>query len=236
MKRILKKVTLLFMALSGSCTRDNTAGLNVRNLRCEYMNEAVVAKISPRFSWELVSNANGQHQTAWQVIVSDDIKIIKTGKGTRLRYFTKYHWKARVWDRFGKESGWSETASFITGAFDKKERKADWIADRPEPPLEYPLLYKHIDYQSSYSDKENDEKWVEVDLGKSVLFDKIRLYPSCNNIKKISDYYFPLAYRIELSKDGYTVFEVQSGTYLPTSEMAGDPRWVKIEAGSLVQH
>ena len=186
------------------------------------MNEAVIAKQSPRFSWELTSSENGQKQTAWQVIVSDDLKKTEAGKGNiwnsgkrkgdetfgikmegnRLKSFTKYYWKVRVWDNNGKVSGWSETASFITGAFDKKDWKAQWIGDHPEPPLEYPLVYKHIGYLSSYTDNENEEKWVQIDLGQTMPFDRIRIYPSFNNIKNISDYYFPPAFRIEFSNDG----------------------------------
>ena len=123
-------------------------------------------------------------------------------EGNRLKSFTKYYWKVRVWDKKGKVSGWSETASFITGAFDKNDWKAQWIGDNPEPPLEYPLVYKHIGYLSSYTDNENEEKWVQIDLGQAMPFDRIRIYPSFNNIKNIKDYYFPSAFRIEFSKDG----------------------------------
>jgi len=186
------------------------------------MNEAVVGKLSPRLSWELNSVQKGEKQTAWNVIVSDDKGKIDAGNGNiwdsgkrkgdetfgiklpgdRLKSFTKYYWKIRVWDRDGKVSGWSEPASFITGAFDKKEWKAEWIGDLPEKPLEYPLVYKHIGYLSSYTEKDNEEKWVQIDLGKTMDIDKIILYPSYNNIKQIKDYYFPPAFRIELSKDG----------------------------------
>ena len=192
------------------------------NPRCEYMNEAVIAKQSPRFSWELESSENGQKQTAWQVIVSDDQKTTEAGKGniwnsgkrkshetfgikmegSTLKSFTEYYWKVRVWDSNGKATGWSETARFITGALDKKEWKAQWIGDNPEPPLEYPLVYKHIGYLSSYTGNENEEKWVQIDLGKAMPFDRIRIYPSFNNIKNIKEYYFPPAFRLEFSNDG----------------------------------
>ena len=122
--------------------------------------------------------------------------------GDKLQSFTKYYWKVRVWDRDGKVSNWSETASFITGAFNKKDWQASWIGDQAEAPLKYPLDYKRIGYLSSYTDQDNEEKWVQIDLGKIIDFNKIRLYPSYNNIKHIKNYYFPLAYRIEVSPDG----------------------------------
>jgi len=118
------------------------------------MQAAVVAKQTPRFSWEIVSAQNGQRQTAWQVIVSDDPKTIETDEGNiwnsgkedgahtfgikydgdALQSFNKYYWKVRAWDRDGKVSAWSKAAHFITAAFDKKDWQANWIGDQPEPP------------------------------------------------------------------------------------------------------
>jgi alpha-L-rhamnosidase len=210
--------------LSWSCKEDIPADLKAGNLKCEYLNEAVLAKPDPRFSWELTSQADGQLQSAWQVIVSDD--PVKTGEGkgniwnsgkvkgnetfnikwkkNKLRSFSKYYWKVKVWDKDGKASDWSETAVFITGAYNKADWKASWIGVQPERPLEYPLLYKHIGYLSSYSDNFLEEKWVQTDLGKISDFDKIILYPAFNNMLNIREYYFPLSFRIECSSDGET--------------------------------
>jgi len=188
------------------------------------MKQAIVSKTSPRFSWELNSTQNGQLQTAWQVLVSNQTENLDDGKGNvwnsgktegdqsfsvkwhgdRLESFSKYYWKVRVWDRDGKVSNWSETSSFITGSFDKTDWKANWIGDHPEPPLEYPLLYKHIGYLSSFTDNRSEEKWVQIDLGRTEKFNKIRVFPSDNNIRQVKDFHFPLAYRIELSRDGET--------------------------------
>ncbi len=213
---------VLTIITAGSCTKEKSDSIQVSNPRCEYMTEAVVVKKSPRLSWELTSSITGQEQTAWQVIVSDDLKKAESGKGNiwnsgkrrgdvtfgiqlesdRLKSFTKYYWKVRVWDKKGKVSAWSEMVSFITGAFNKSDWKAKWTGDLPEPPLDYPLLYKHIGYLSSYTGNENEEKWVQIDLGQAMPFDRIILYPSYNNIRNIKDYYFPSAFRIEFSSDG----------------------------------
>jgi len=224
MKHQFITALMLFLILSFSCKDEITNELNVSNPRCEYMNEAVVTKGSPRFSWELMSELKDQKQTAWQIIVSDDKDMAGSGKGNvwdsrkikgdetfnikfpgkDLAAFQKYYWRVRVWDQDGKVSQWSNVASFLTGAFNKADWKAEWIGDKPEPPLEYPLVYKHIGYLSSYSENENEEKWIQVDLGNSVDFNKIRLFPSHDNIRKIKDYYFPLSFRIEFSTDGTT--------------------------------
>ncbi|HBQ83147.1 MAG: hypothetical protein A2X03_17900 [Bacteroidetes bacterium GWA2_40_15] len=222
MKQTLKLTLILLSFSLFSCKDELTTELNVTNLRCEYMNEALIAIQSPRFSWELESSGNGQSQKAWQIIVSSDKKKTETGKGdiwdsgkrkgkqtfgiklpeNRLHSFDKYYWRVRVWNNENRVTEWSETATFITGAFEKSDWKAEWIGDEPEPPLEYPLLYKHIGYLSSYAANENEEKWVQVDLGKSQDFNMIRLFPSYNNILKIKNYYFPVDFRIETSNDG----------------------------------
>ena len=224
MKHILISTLVIVLFISGSCKDEITTELTVINPRCEYMNEAIIAKSYPRFSWELVSSLNDQKQSAWQLIVSDDFDKIEAGKGNiwnsgkvkggetfgikwqgvKLNSFTRYYWRVRVFDQDGKASRWSQTAGFITGAFNSKDWKAAWIGDKPEPPLEYQLVYKHIGYLSSYTDNEAEEKWIQIDLGKILDFNLIRLYPSEDNIRKLKDYYFPLAYRIEYSKDGKT--------------------------------
>jgi alpha-L-rhamnosidase len=221
MKKMLCLIPMLFLAHTGGCSEKMTSEITVQNLRCEFMEAAVIVKPAARFSWELISSQTGQKQTAWQVIVSDDKEKIKAGvgsiwnsgkrnggqtfgikfQGDSLQSFTKYYWRVRVWDRDDKMSDWSETASFISGSFHKNDWKAKWIGDQPEPPLDYPLRYKHIGYLSSYTDKQDEEKWVQIDLGKIKTFDRIRIYPSDNNIKKIKDYYFPLAFRIETSSE-----------------------------------
>jgi alpha-L-rhamnosidase len=214
MKSISCIIPIVLLVLLGACSEEITTEFNARNLRCEYMTQAIISKTSPRFSWELNSTQSEQWQTAWQLIVSDQKAKLDEGKGTvwnsgkiegdqsfsvkwkgdRLESFTKYYWKVRVWDRNGKVSTWSETASFITGSFDPSDWTASWIGDQAEPPLEYPLLYKHIGYLSAFTDNNSEEKWVQIDLGRTEKFNKIRAFPSDNNIGQIKDFYFPLAY------------------------------------------
>ena len=221
MLRYYYSLVMLILIFLGSCSEKINSEFNTVNLRCEYMKEAVVAKPFPRFSWEISSTQGNQKQSAWQVIVSDDKAQIDTGQGNvwdsgktrgsetfnikwqdvELQPFTIYYWKVRVWDRDGKVSSWGEPARFITGAFNKKDWNAGWIGDQPEEPLEYPLRYKHIGYLSAYADQSDDEKWVQMDLGETREFDRIKIYPSHNNKREIIDYYFPLAYRIEVSDD-----------------------------------
>jgi hypothetical protein len=129
-----------------ACAEKINTEFNANNLRCEYMEDAIVAKASPRFGWQVNSTESMQKQTAWQLIVSDNLDQINSGngnvwdsekttgnntfgikwKGEKLQSFTKYYWKVKVWDINGAVSNWSETASFITGAFNKSDWKANW--------------------------------------------------------------------------------------------------------------
>ena len=91
MKWIINIMVISMFSLSTGCSDEPTKEITVQYLKCDYMKEGIVARQSPRFSWELVSEKNGQKQTAWQVIVSDDPENIKKGEGN-------------VWDS-GKENG-----------------------------------------------------------------------------------------------------------------------------------
>ena len=196
--------------------------LSVTNLKCEYMNSALIAGQSPRLSWELEATRGSQYQKAWQIVVGNDKAAVESGKGNIwdsgkkkgsetneirlpeniLSSFTKYYWSVRVWNGNNEVTQWSKAASFITGALSSSEWKAEWIGDKPEKPLDYPLLYKHIGYLSSYTDNPDEEKWVQIDLGSTKEFETVRLFPSYNNIWKEKNFYFPKKFRIEASEDG----------------------------------
>ncbi|MBK9388709.1 MAG: family 78 glycoside hydrolase catalytic domain [Bacteroidetes bacterium] len=222
MKSICKLFIVFLLLISAGCQDKKELSLTAENLKCEYMNEALTAIQTPRFSWELVSSKNNQYQKAWQIIVSDNKESIKAGKGNiwdsgkskgnetfgiklpenKLHSFTKYYWRVRVWNATNSVTEWSSSSTFITGAFDKSDWKASWIGDNPEPPLEYPLLYKHMGYLSAYTDNPDEEKWVQIDLGNIREFETIRLWPTYNNIWKINNFHLPIGLRIESSDDG----------------------------------
>lgn len=207
-----------------SCSPRTTNDLSVTNLKCEYMDTALIAGQSPRLSWELEATKGNQYQKAWQIVIGTDKAAVETGTGNiwdsgkkkgsetngirlpenTLSSFTRYYWSARVWNGNNEVTQWSKAASFITGALSSSEWKAEWIGDKPEKPLEYPLLYKHIGYLSSYTDNPDEEKWIQIDLGSTREFETVRLFPSYNNIWKEKNFYFPLKFRIEASEDGST--------------------------------
>ncbi|MFO7637335.1 MAG: family 78 glycoside hydrolase catalytic domain [Clostridia bacterium] len=128
--------------------------LLVGDLTCNYLENPLGMDSTPRFSWRMTSEENGQCQTAYRIGVSssresldrDDYDIWDTGKidssrsilvdyhGPALSPRTRYHWKVRVWDKYGISSD-SAPAYFQTGKLGEKWT-ANWItADfiRKEP-------------------------------------------------------------------------------------------------------
>lgn len=221
MKNTSLVIPLLALLLLNSCG-DRVASETIPvNPRCQYLSDALIANEVPHFSWEIQSSEDGCSQKAWQILVSDNFQTLEKGEGdiwnsgkregdatfgiamedVKLQSFREYHWMVRIWNQNGEVTPWSTPGSFITGALHSSDWKASWIGDTAERPLDYPLLYKHIGYLSAYSSNENEEKWVEVDLGGSSIFDRVVLYPSYDNIRNIQDLYYPLSFRIETSDD-----------------------------------
>lgn len=122
--------------------------MNIQNLLCENLfNPSGITEREPRFNWNLTSDLNGDHQTAWQVLVASSLSLLteqkanywNSGKqigeeslfiryaGKSLSSSTRYYWKARVWDSNDIPSEWSTPATFVTGIFEEHEWKAKWI-------------------------------------------------------------------------------------------------------------
>jgi alpha-L-rhamnosidase len=126
-------------------------GLTVKYLRCEYkVNPAGIDVRTPRLSWlteQLNPHQINQRQSACRIIVSssydnlvkdiadmwDSGKVFSDQsfhaeyKGKKLQSAKRYWWKVKVWSGNNEESGWSEPAEWVTGIFNKNERRAKWI-------------------------------------------------------------------------------------------------------------
>ncbi|MHB8520586.1 MAG: glycoside hydrolase family 78 protein [Limisphaerales bacterium] len=123
------------------------------NLRCEYRVDPVgMDVVRPRLSWTLASGQRGQKQTAYQILVAASPESLAqnrgdlwdTGKavsnqtlhvvyaGKPLRSRRRAWWKVRVWDKDGRSSAWSATASWTMGLLDKSDWQAKWIVDAIE--------------------------------------------------------------------------------------------------------
>jgi alpha-L-rhamnosidase len=117
----------------------------------------------PRFSWRLRSSERGQMQSAYRVLVASselqlgadtgdkwdsgrvasDRSVSVSYEGSSLASGEKCWWKARVWDRDGQPSAWSETATFEMGLLSEGDWQGGWIA--ADASVSAPLLRKGFD-------------------------------------------------------------------------------------------
>ena len=149
----------LFLVILGIISSYVAAGVNIENLRCEYMtNPAGIDILNPRLSWIIESPQRGEHQTAFQILVSQTKDQLSRNEGeiwnsgkvvsdqtTQLEYRGKplksgsdYFWKLRVWDSKGNSSGWSKPSFWSMGLLDAKEWRAKWIGAHDLIPSEWP--------------------------------------------------------------------------------------------------
>ena len=117
--------------------------LKVENL----VNPICIDLYKPKFSWLIISDINGEKQTAYRIIVSNSIEKIKnnigdlwdTGKiysdknygieynGPQLKSFTEYFWAVEWWNKDDNKSELSDIANFSTALLDSKDWVAKWI-------------------------------------------------------------------------------------------------------------
>ena len=116
---------------------------SVSNLTCEYkMNPIGLDLASPRFSWQLQSSVSVQ-QGAYrlQVFCEDETEplwdtgrvnradsVLVSYEGPALRPCTRYRWRVRLWDRQGRDTEYSEEATFETGLMLDRVYQASWIS------------------------------------------------------------------------------------------------------------
>lgn len=100
------------------------------------------------FSWQVHSDEQNQMQSAYQIQVADspeslnttknliwdsgrivsDQSVLVDGKSLKIKPAQTYFWRVKIWNQEGKETDWSESASFQTGLFqDADWRGASWI-------------------------------------------------------------------------------------------------------------
>ncbi|WP_077619355.1 alpha-L-rhamnosidase [Bacillus sinesaloumensis] len=123
--------------------------LKISSLSVEYQkNPLGIGTKNPRVSWKLKSDKRGTLQIAYQlqVSLSEDFNNLywDTGQihsadslhikyeGPSLTSSTRYYYRVKVWDNFGRESAWSETSWWETALYETSEFKATWITPNPD--------------------------------------------------------------------------------------------------------
>ena len=142
MRKFIIPLLLQFIAISVF------AQVNVSSLLCNNLYNPIGIGISnPQFSWQIKSEKRNVMQAAYEIRVGSDLSDLKKGKhlewntgkilsdesvhvnykGNGLQSGKKYFWQVRVWDNYGKISGWSQPAFFQMGLLNTGEWKAKWI-------------------------------------------------------------------------------------------------------------
>lgn len=119
-------------------------------LLCDYReNPLAIDDSIPRFSWSMTSDHHGKTQTAFEIMVDEDLASLRSnaarswtsgkilsGENLHIEYagkpltpFTRYYWKVRVYDQDDQVSGWSPIQSFETAALAAKDWQGNWIGD-----------------------------------------------------------------------------------------------------------
>lgn len=173
----LKILVFLLMITHISCDSYTAASpaFHPVELICDYENNPLgIDNEKPLFSWKIVSQKKNQKQTAYEIIVSSNLKTIKKHKGdvwnsgktlssqnthipyagNTLQSYTRYYWRVRTYDKNGKRSAWSDINWFETAVMPSDQWKGMWIGDGKELPTRdedfyaddpMPLLRKSFD-------------------------------------------------------------------------------------------
>ncbi|MEJ7588882.1 MAG: family 78 glycoside hydrolase catalytic domain [Ferruginibacter sp.] len=132
-------------------------------LTCEYMSNPLgIDTKTPRFSWTSNSAERNQLQSGFEIIVSDNFKMIRQGKGnlwstgkiassqsvhleyggSPLKSFTKYYWRIKIANQANEASEWSGINWFETAMLQQPDWKAKWINDGSKNPEHDEDYYK----------------------------------------------------------------------------------------------
>ncbi|ULT59852.1 glycoside hydrolase family 78 protein [Neobacillus drentensis] len=123
--------------------------LKIYDVTCEYRKNPIGLDVKkPRLSWKIQSDRRGTTQLAYQLQVSlkfnFETPIWDTGyieseqslhidyAGPELKSTTRYYYRVKVWDHFGRQSDWSDIAWWETAFFETNEWKAKWITPNPQ--------------------------------------------------------------------------------------------------------
>ncbi len=142
MRRGVYWIVLMLLALPVCAAKKKAAisGVSVTNLTVENLKRPLgIDTAEPRFSWQITSERQDVRQTAYQIIVCDDLgEVWNTGKvdsdqqlwipyaGKPLQSNTACTWKVKVWTTVG-ESKWSSDEHFSIGLLHEGKWSGYWI-------------------------------------------------------------------------------------------------------------
>ena len=139
--------------------------LEAVHLTCEQIENPIgIDMPCPRLSWQVQSDERNMYQTAFEIEVGTDREMLKQGKrlvwksgkvksseslwieysGNKLKPFTRYYWRVRVFDRNNAVSEWSDIAWWETSMLSEDDWAAEWIFDGSSAPEKEEDFYKDI--------------------------------------------------------------------------------------------
>lgn len=148
---MIKKLMLLaFMAASIPAS----AGVRVTSLKVNHMTDPTGIDAAPTFSWVGEDSRSDACQSTYEIKVRDsrgrivwesgkvasDNSVAVKYEGPALESATRYTWRVRIRDNYGKKSRWSRKASFVTGL--GNQWSAQWIT--PAMGSESPLVRREF--------------------------------------------------------------------------------------------
>ena len=185
------------------------------SLKCEQrQNPLGVDVMAPRLSWNLSPGSRrerGLRQSAYEVLVASSPSLLARNQGDlwsvgrvpasqslALRYAGKplrsaqqVFWKVRVWDQNGRRSAWSAPARWTMGLLRPSDWGASWIGATDTP------VRSLRGYHGSVTTGEYDVKWVQVDLGRELPIESVRLHPMFHDNR--AGFGFPVRFKVEAS-------------------------------------
>jgi alpha-L-rhamnosidase len=148
--------------------------------------------------WQIHSSRRGERQTAYRIMVASDLRLLRQGKAdlwdsgkvlsdqsVQIEYGgvarvsrQECFWRVMAWDKDGRPTGWSDTASWTMGLLSGEEWQAQWIGDAVlADPANRPLRPIHC-YRSHLANDPHAGKWIVLDLGAVRTVDSVDIIPA----------------------------------------------------------
>jgi len=227
--RLFKKISVAFTAIIllqfNFLYAVGKTELKTDKLTCEYIvNPLGIEVLKPRLSWTILSTLRNQQQTAYELIVSDNIKDVKRGKGNAwqtgkisssqnihvvyegspLKSFTRYYWRVKVYGNNGKSSDWSAPQWFETAMLNTSDWQGKWIGDGSKQFEKDEDFYKN-DPMPLLRKTFNAEKKIAA---ARLYISGIGYYEAYMNGKKVGDHVLDPGWTSYSKQVLYSVFDV----------------------------
>lgn len=142
-----KFIGSLFLLIILSSFAYGRSDIRVVNLHCDNMKTPILVESrNPQLRWQLSSDQRGKKQSAYRILVSDNIKQLNKGKGNywdsgkmkssesiinyrgkALLSGNQLFWKVMIWDENDIPSNWSDISNWTMGLLQASDWQAKWI-------------------------------------------------------------------------------------------------------------